>query len=210
MKSIRLLLSAICTVLVCALASCESDNSLSKQPPAQSDVDMTKEFLVGDIVLSTRATLDGEDKTLLEGGCPTKFGFSWREDDYLVLSLIDFHVGAMPFDISFRCACKLMKPNSWEKEEYPEDGWVKFSGKDGLVFSSPDEQGDSQKGSGATVEGFYNVFDKKIQFIINYNMMNVRSECFTQIVNKDRINHFDEEFAKYEEDLRKYKEDHNL
>ena len=40
--------------------------------------------------------------------------------------------------------------------------------------------------------------------------MNVRSECFLQTVDKERINNYEEEFAQFEKDLEKYKEDHGL
>ena len=92
---------------VIGLSSCESDDSLTNEPPAQEYIDKAKEILVGDLVLSTRATMSGVDKTLLESGCPTKFNFSWREDGTMVLDLSDFTVGAMPFAITFRCATKL-------------------------------------------------------------------------------------------------------
>ena len=45
-------------------------------------------------------------------------------------------------------------------------------------------------------------------FIVNYNMMNVRSECFLQTIDKNRIKTYEEDFKKYEEDLKKYKEEH--
>lgn len=70
-------------------------------------------------MLSTRATMSGVDKTLLESGCPTKFNFSWREDGTMVLDLSDFTVGAMPFAITFRCATKFMQLNSWERMNTP-------------------------------------------------------------------------------------------
>ena len=200
----------IFALTVTSFASCESDDDVTKVPPADSYVEQTKALLNGDIVLSTRATMNGVDKTLLPSGCPTKFNFSWKEDDKMVVDLTDFHVGSMPFKISFRCASKIMKLNSWEKDEYPGDGWVKFFGKDGIVSSHGDEPSDNQEGSGASVQGYVNFLTNQIEFIINYNMMNVRTETFLQKIDKTRIDHFEEEFAQYEADLKKWKEDHGL
>ena len=130
MKKLYFLFSLLMATVI-GLSSCESDDSLTNEPPAQEYIDKAKEILVGDLVLSTRATMSGVDKTLLESGCPTKFNFSWREDGTMVLDLSDFTVGAMPFAITFRCATKFMQLNSWEKDEYPGSGWVKFVGTDG-------------------------------------------------------------------------------
>ena len=63
---------------------------------------------------------------------------------------------------------------------------------------------------GSIVEGYYNVMTHQINFIVNYNMMTVRSECFLQTIDKNRIKTYEEDFKKYEEDLKKYKEEHGL
>lgn len=179
MKKLYFLFSLLMATVI-GLSSCESDDSLTNEPPAQEYIDKAKEILVGDLVLSTRATMSGVDKTLLESGCPTKFNFSWREDGTMVLDLSDFTVGAMPFAITFRCATKFMQLNSWEKDEYPGSGWVKFVGTDGNVTTSGDDAADNQEGSGARVDGFLNVDTKQVEFIVDYNMMNVRTETFLQ------------------------------
>lgn len=114
-----ILLFSLLMATVIGLSSCESDDSLTNEPPAQEYIDKAKEILIGDLVLSTRATMSGVDKTLLESGCPTKFNFSWREDGTMVLDLSDFTVGAMPFAITFRCATKFMQLNSWERMNTP-------------------------------------------------------------------------------------------
>ena len=195
--------------ILLGFTSCESDDSITQEAPEESYIDQAKDILVGDIVLSTRATMNGVDKTLLPEGCPTKFNFSWKEDGMMVLNLVDFHVGAMPFNITFRCATKFMNLNSWEKDEYKGEGWIKFIGKDGNVTSNSDHE-DSQQGSGATVQGYLNVKTLEVEFLINYNMMNVRTETFLQTIDKTRINRFEQEFAQYEKDLQKYKEEHGL
>ena len=77
---------------------------------------------------------------------------------------------------------------------------------------SADEKGTCavSKGSGDKVGGYLNVKTDQINCIVNYNMMNVRSECFQQTIDKNSIKTYDEDFKKYEEDLKKYKEEHGL
>lgn len=41
-------------------------------------------------------------------------------------------------------------------------------------------------------------------------MMNVRSECFLQTIDKSRLATFDADKAKYEEDLKAYKKEHGI
>ena len=206
MKKLYFLFSLLMATVI-GLSSCESDDSLTNEPPAQEYIDKAKEILVGDLVLSTRATMSGVDKTLLESGCPTKFNFSWREDGTMVLDLSDFTVGAMPFAITFRCATTFMQLNSWEKDEYHGSGWVKCVGTDGNVTTSGDDAADNQEGSGARVDGFLNVDTKQVEFIVDYNMMNVRTETFLQEIDKSRIDRFEEEFAQYEKDLEEAKKE---
>lgn len=172
-------------------------------------VNEAKKILNGDIVLSTKATMAEVDKTLLPNGCPTKFNFKWEKDS-MQLSLNGFTVGNMPLIIYFSCKCKFMQLNSWEKDEYKGEGWMKFKGKDGNVTGDPKDDSGVQKGSGAGVEGYLNVKTSQIIFIVNYNMMNVRSECFLQTIDKNRINNYDAEFAQYEKDLAAYKKEHGL
>lgn len=206
MKKLYFLFSLLMATVI-GLSSCESDDSLTNEPPAQEYIDKAKEILNGDIVLSTKATMNGVDKTLLESGCPTKFNFSWREDGMMVLDLSDFTVGAMPFAITFRCATQFMNLNSWEQDEYPDDGWVKFVGTDGNVTTSGDDAADNQQGSGARVDGFLNVNTNQMEFIVDYNMMNVRTETFLQTIDKTRIDRFEEEFSQYEKDLEEAKKE---
>lgn len=207
----KLYLVSICLFLtLIGLISCESDDSITQTAPEESYTDMAKDILIGDIVLSTRATMNSVDKTLLPEGCPTKFNFSWNQDDKMIIELRNFQVGAMPLTITFRCVTKFMNLNSWEKDEYKGDGWIKFLGKDGKVTSVDSDQSDTQEGSGATVQGYLNVKTLETEFIINYNMMNVRTETFLQTIDKTRINRFEQEFAQYEKDLQKYKEEHGL
>ena len=111
--------------------------------------------------------------------------------------------------ISFKCDVKCMELNSWEKKEYTGDGWVKFKGVDGSVWGT-DTDGSASSAKGSSVQGYYNAKTHQIQFIVNYNMMNVRSECFLQTIDKSRLATFDADKAKYEEDLKAYKNEHGI
>ena len=87
--------------------------------------------------------------------------------------------------------------------------WIKFKGVDGSVWGT-DTDGSASSAKGSNVQGYYNAKTHQIQFIVNYNMMNVSSECFTQTIDKSRLATFDEEKAKYEEDLKAYKKEHGI
>lgn len=189
--------------------SCSSDEKITKEPPAEDLVAKTREFLTGDIVLSTHATMNGVNKTLLNTGCPTKFNFTWPESDKMKVSLNNFSVGKMPLVVNFRCNVSFMQLNTWEKDTYKGNGWVKFYGTDGETFSE-DGEGSSTTVKGSAVIGYFNVDTRQINFIVDYNMMNVRSECFLQTIDKTRIDRYEEEFEQYEKDLQKYKEEHGL
>ena len=203
-------LFSLIALLFLGFSSCSSDGNLAQKEPTEEYFKEAKNILNGDIILSTKATLNGVDKTLLPKGCPTKFNFDWVNDKTVKLSLNGFTVGNMPLIIYFLCQCKFMELNSWEKDEYKGDGWVKFKGQDGQVTSNPKDQSGIEKGSGATVIGYLNVKTHEINFIVNYNMMNVRSECFLQTIDKNRLNNYKAEFAQYEKDLAAYKKEHGL
>lgn len=202
------ILSIFILVALCCFTSCSSDDEITQEAPADEYVSKAKTILDGNIVLSTKATMSGVDKTHHADGCPTKFNFKWNEDGTMTLSLVDFTVGSMPFAVTFKCKTKFMNLNSWEKDEYKGSGWIKFQGKDGNVTTVGEEAADNQEGSGASVDGYLNVLTNQIEFIVNYNLMNVRTETFLQTIDKNRINNFDAEFAKYEKDLEQWKKDH--
>ena len=191
--------------------SCSSDEELKRADADINLVNEAKSFLQGDIILNTHAFMGNVNKTLLPTGCPTKFNFTWSNTDpqSFTISLLDFTVGKMGMIINFNCAVKTMQLNSWEKEEYKGDGWIKFYGENGSV-SGEDAKGVPSQATGSIVKGYYNVKTHQINFIVNYNMMNVRSECFLQTIDKNRIKTYEKDFKKYEEDLKKYKEEHGL
>lgn len=201
MKKKSIFLSLIVLFFCTLFLSCSTDEGNTAGP-----TDKAKTILTGDLVLSTKAWMGDVDKTHLESGCPTKFNFRWNDDETMTLTLNDFHVGAMPFNITFKCKTKIMTLNKWEKDEYTGDGWVKFKGTDGVVSTTSTDE-DYKGGSGATVNGYLNVNTLQIQFIVDYNMMGVTSQCPLQVIDKNRINNFDAEFAQYQKDLEQWKKE---
>ena len=196
---------------VFAFCSCSSDEEITNSDANSELVKEATNYLNGEIVLSTNATMNGVNKTLLPEGCPTKFKFEWSKTDAqtFTISLLDFTVGNMGMIINFKCDVKCMVLNSWEQKEYTGDGWIKFKGEDGSVWGT-DTDGSASSAKGSSVQGYYNAKTHEIQFIVNYNMMNVRSECFKQTIDKSRLATFDEDKAKYEEDLKEYKKEHGI
>ncbi len=191
--------------------SCSSDEEITQGNADNTLVSEAQSYLKDEIILSTKATLSGVDKTLLPEGCPTKFKFEWSKTDAqtFTISLLDFTVGNMGMIISFKCDVKCMELNSWEKKEYTGDGWIKFKGVDGSVWGT-DTDGSASSAKGSSVQGYYNAKTHQIQFIVNYNMMNVRSECFLQTIDKSRLATFETDKAKYEADLAAYKKKHGI
>ena len=187
------------------MTSCESDDD--QTPPEQTNLEKAQGILDGEIVLSTRATMNGVDKTLVPAGCPAKFSFVWNGDGTMTLEQHDFSVGNMPLSISFSCNVRFLELNNWEQEEYPGSGWIKFKGTNGTVNYAPKVPTKADAASGAGVDGFLNVETRQVEFVIDYNMMNVRSEAFLQEIDKTRIDRFEEEFAQYEEAYEKLKEE---
>lgn len=207
----HLFIFAFAFAMFLSFASCSSDEEITD---ADANTELVKEatnYLNGEIVLSTNATMNGVNKTLLPEGCPTKFKFEWSKTDAqtFTISLLDFTVGNMGMIINFKCDVKCMVLNSWEQKEYTGDGWVKFKGVDGSVWGT-DTDGSASSAKGSSVQGYYNAKTHEIQFIVNYNMMNVRSECFKQTIDKSRLATFDADKAKYEEDLKAYKKEHGI
>lgn len=194
-----------------SLVSCSSDEEITDADANTELVQEATNYLNGEIVLSTKARMNGVDKTLLPGGCPTKFKFEWSKTDAqtFTISLLDFTVGNMGMIINFKCDVKCMVLNSWEQKEYTGDGWIKFKGEDGSVWGT-DTDGSPSSAKGSSVQGYYNAKTHQIQFIVDYNMMNVRSECFLQTIDKNRINNYAAEFEQYEKDLAAYKKEHGI
>lgn len=212
MRQFKILALFACLVLgFMSLVSCSSDEEITDADANTELVQEATNYLNGEIVLRTNATMNGVNKTLLPEGCPTKFKFEWSKTDAqtFTISLLDFTVGNMGMIINFKCDVKTMVLNSWEQKEYTGDGWIKFKGEDGSVWGT-DTDGSASSAKGSSVQGYYNAKTHEIQFIVNYNMMNVRSECFLQTIDKNRINNYAAEFEQYEKDLAAYKKEHGI
>ena len=91
------------------------------------------------------------------------------------------------------------------QKEYKGSGWVKIYGTDGLSKTADRQGKPLDQKQGATIQGYYNVLTHEINMDINYNMMNVHSDCFLQKVDKHRIDRYDEEVKQYQADLVAYK-----
>lgn len=211
MKKIKIIiLLSYCLLGLCT--SCSSDEQITKENVPEESLTKVREFLAGEIVLSTKATLNGVDKTLLKSGCPTKFRFNWDETDKRVceIALLGFTVGKMGMVINFKCNVQVMQLNSWEKDEYKGDGWIKFEGKNGSTFATGATEEVALAVKGSSIKGYYNTNTHQINFIVDYNMMNVRSECFMQIIDKTRISRYEEELKQFEKELEEYKKEHGL
>lgn len=197
-------LSFLISILMTTLSSCNSDDNLQLAPMSSEYTAQAKEVLSGNVVLSTRAFIGDVDLTRLETGCPTKFNFTWQGDE-VEIRLLDFHVANMPFIVNFQSKARLYTLNSWEQKEYKGNGWVKIYGTDGLSKTADRQGKPLDQKQGATIQGYYNVLTHEINMDINYNMMNVHSDCFMQKVDKHRIDRYDEEVKQYQADLVAYK-----
>jgi hypothetical protein len=207
--------AVVLLLLSVGLFSCKDDER--NDPEKEPEVDyiaMAHELLQDSIVLNAKAMMSVVDKTLLPEGCPLKFYFTWRDDGLLRIELKNFSVGKMPLTIWFSINAKFMQLNTWEKKEYTGDGWLKFKGEKGLTSYSPnthDSQYESGTGGNGTINGGYlNVLTGRIVFSIEFNVMLVQAYVFEQTIDKSRIDHYDEEFRQYEEDLAKWKKEHGI
>ncbi len=165
------------------------------------------------IVLDTKAMMGTVDKTLLPKGCPTKFDFKWLDKEQKIeISLLNFSVGNMPLTINFRINAPFEELNVWDRDTYPEEGWLKFQSNNGWLMADPKpgEPEPEKFNNPATIEGFVNPLTEEIQFVINYNMMTVKSFCFRQKINFGRTKNYEQEFKKYEADLKAYKKAHGI
>ncbi len=182
--------------------------------PKDDYVTKSVEMLSGkSIVLDTKALMGTVDKTLLPKGCPTKFDFKWLADKKeMEVSLLNFSVGNMPLSINFRINAPFEELNIWDKDTYPEKGWLKFQSNNGWLMADPKpgEPEPEKFDTPSTIEGFVNPLTEEIQFVINYNMMNVKSFCFRQKIDFGRTKNYEQEFKQYEADLKAYKKAHGI
>lgn len=186
------------------VVSCSDDDSDS---PADSiDIQYVKRILSGEYVAFTKVTVNSVDKTLLDGGCPTRLVFGW-DDDSLSVMIPEMKIGNMPFAISYKSNCEIVKLNSWEADEHAggNDSWIKFVGTNGYV-----SMGDSLKPNGSSIKGYFNPETKVIEFDIDYNVMNVRTICERQVLDVERTRDYDVEMEKYMKALNEMKKENGL
>lgn len=204
--------SFILGILFFVLSGCTQDTPEDLDTKSNTQVAKANALLSGDIVLNTHAKMAGVSRTLLPKGCPTKFYFNWNESKgKLTVNLPKFQVGNMPFAITFESNVTYSELNTWEKEEYPEKDWIKFSTDDARVIPYVPEGTEIPKSDGnAIIIGYVNPRTQEIEFNINYNMMNVTSFTPRQKIDKSRLAHYDEDLKQFEKDLEEYKKKHGL
>lgn len=200
-----LTLLSMSTVLSSCADDAENEEALANDINQKLE-SMVRETLVGDHLLFTKVTVNGVDKTLLDGGCPTRLNFSW-DGDSLVVAITDLKIGNMPFAISYQSTAAIRLLNHWEEDEHAggNEAWFKFVGTNGYV-----SMGDGLKPNGASIKGYFHPGDNIIEFVIDYNVMNVRTVCERQVLDDPNVGDFDTEMAKYLEELAKYKRENGL
>lgn len=196
-------------ILAFAVLSCEREPQHVEIEKTNPTLTKAIELLSGDIVMGQRVKMSNVDKTRLPDGCPTKFRFTWLEkEEKMEIYLEKIKPGAMPFPISMTANATIMELNSWEKDEYKGEGWIKFFDDQAETVAYQEGYNDPlPKPDGSTiVKGYFNVNTEEIEFLINYNIMNVTGHVFLQKTDKSRD--FDAELYHYEEGLCEFKLDH--
>ena len=191
--------------------SCTDDEKIEESDVAEKYLHAAKEILQDSIVLNATAMQGTVNKTCLDEGCPLKYYFEWRTNDSLNIQLRNFTVGKMPLSIWFSINVKFMNLNTWEQDEYPEDGWIKFKGSSGITnYTGNTEDYESGSGGSGTVKGYFNARTNEIEFVTTFNVMNFTADVFQQTINLTRMATFEEDFGQYELDLVQCKDDKGL
>ena len=217
-KKNKFLFAVALTVMCCTtFFSCTADEELTQKPVSDEYISIAREILQDSIVVNATAMQGTVNKTLLDEGCPLKYYLKWKSEtsDMLNIQLKGFSVGKMPVTIWFSINCKFMQLNTWEKEEYTGDGWIKFQGTGGstrYTGNQNDEEGSYESGDGGagSVTGYFNAKTNEIEFVTNFNVMNMSSDVYLQKVDPTRIDRFETDFAQYEKDLAEYKKEHGI
>lgn len=212
----RVLLAVVLAMLSCHLfLSCTADEEITRAPVSDEYITAARELLQDSIVLNATAMQGKVNKTLLDEGCPLKYYLKWRSQDTLNIQIRNFCVGKMPVTVWFSANCKFMQLNTWEKDEYTGEGWIKFQATGGRTYytgndNDVDESYESGTGGSGTVQGYLNVKTQEIEFVTFFNVMNMSSDVYLQKIDPSRMERFEKEFAQYEADLAKYKEEHGI
>lgn len=211
MSRLKSLLCVSLSLLCMLFSLCTADEEITKEPVAESYIDAAKEILHDKLVVNATAMQGTVNKTLLPEGCPVMYHLKWNDDNTLNVQIKDFCVGNMPLTITFSINAKFMQLNTWEKDEYTGDGWIKFQGKAGKTsyIGNTNEYEDGTGGSG-TIQGYLNVNTHEIEFVTNFNVLNFSADTYKQKIDPTRVDRYDEEFAQYEKDLEEYKKENGI
>ena len=217
-KKKNILFAVALTILCCtSFFSCTADDEIILKPVSNDYISAARKVLQDSFVVNATAMQGTVNKTLLDKGCPLKYYVKWKNatSDTINIQLKGFSVGKMPVTIWFSINCKFMQLNSWEKEEYTEEGWIKFQGTGGTVRytgneNDEDDSYESGSGGAGSVTGYFNAVTNEIEFVTNFNVMNMSSDVYRQVIDPARIKTFDADFAQYEKDLAEYKKEHHI
>ncbi len=193
------------------LFGCKKEN-MQQEVDNEDVIRAATEQLSGKIVLGQHVFISGVSKTRLPEGCPTLFQFSWIDSiSKMEIFIGKMKIGSMPFAISMTSHSTIMQLNSWEQEEYPENGWVKLFDSKAEVTTTQGGGSNpiSEPNGSVKIKGFYNVNSKEIEMSIDFNMMNVKGEVFRQKVEPFEGN-YEKLINLYEEKLAAYKLDNGL
>lgn len=204
----RNVFAAVCLMAfaVLGLSSCDKDGKGDE--PKLSNIELAKAHLNGEVVLSTTALMNDFNLTRLPEGCPVKYKLAW-DKEVLIVKIVNFRFGSMPFPINFGCRTKLEDVTADDKDAPKGDGWMKISGTDGCFAMPGTEIGDYRKDSGATVKGYYNAKSREIEFTIDFNLgptMPIIAKCDRQVVDKNRLKNYDAELKEFEKKFNEAKE----
>ena len=209
---VKKIISLLCIAsFVIGAVSCKKEEQHQEIVREDNRTAKVIQQLNGTVILGQDVKMAGVDKSRLQGGVPTKFRFHWKEaEKKMEIQIVKIQPGSMPFAIGVTANATLMELSSWEKNEYPEAGWIKlFDDKGEVTPYLKDDDPAKPKPDGAMIMiGFYNVNTQEIEFSINYNMMNVVGHVFRQKIDAARLKNFDEEYDAYEEALAEWKLDH--
>lgn len=202
----RNVFAAVCLMAfaVLGLSSCDKEEEEAKV----SNIELAKAHLNGEAVLSTTAFMNDFNLTRLSEGCPVKYKLAW-DKEVLIVKIVNFRFGSMPFPINFGCRTKLEDVTADDKDAPKGDGWMKISGTDGCFAMPGTEIGDYRKDSGATVKGYYNAKSREIEFTIDFNLgptMPIIAKCDRQVVDKNRLKNYDAEMKEFEKKFNEAKE----
>ena len=202
------------TILFClGFSGCKADEEIVQEPVTDNLLRIARESLQDSIVFYAKAMMGAVDRTRLEKGCPVKYFFSWKSEEVMNIQIRGFSVGNMPVTIWYFIDVKFMKLNTWEKQEYPGSGWVKFQGSLGKTFQKTyvtQEEMEAAKSTGGHSTGYFNAETKEMEFTTNFNAAGMSTDVYRQAIDYSRMATYDEDFAQYERDLKKYKEEHGL